>query len=388
METMTFKTDFDQILSENELNALYEFSNSQGRPPSWSVVFCHDFHKKNARRADFTTYLAFKAIIGENIGKEWLESQKHRLLPPSKYSEIASMMAEIRCYGGLLQAGFYIEPVPTQESPTPDFKAKFENKLNPADEGREFYIEVAAKREDQKETQISEDVSKGLTPEGVYRNEYSRGNKKLTMLTREMHPFGKPSREKKNDSTQANAISRICAIKQFEKQVVEAEPTVLWIDFIDFDSFRGTTLKDHFGPLSVHIHNGTLISGVIWYAFYGWEGAPILEPHGHTEKKVEMGHDGRFNSKNKPSKFNGAIICIEGKTVFFENPVATNPLNQNELMMLHGLPSFDLNKSIASWWSGAAIKKVEHQTTTIKVISEMNIRPAAGHYGPLNLAVK
>jgi len=385
---MEFKTNFGQILSKDELENLYSFSNGQGRPPSWSVIFCRDAHEKNANKADFTTYYAFNSIVDEPLGKEWLKSQKCRLLPPETYSGIASMMSEIRCYGALLQAGFIVEPIPTQEKSTPDFKVKFQNRLNPTDGGRHFYVEVAAKREDRKETQVSEDVSKGLTHEGVHKREYSQGQQKLTMITRELHPFGKPDRGKPNDSTLANAISRICAIKQSEEQAHEGVPNVLWVDLIDFDSFRGSSFRDDFGPLSTTMHHGGLISGRFWYAFYGWKGASIFEPHGHTDRRVEMGHDGRFNSKDKPSKFNSVIICIEGKTVILENPNAKNPLNQNELMMMHGLPNFDLNNSIASWWEGAAKKLIEHQTSTVKEISEINIRPAAGHYGALNLATK
>ena len=222
----------------------------------------------------------------------------------------------------------------------------------------------------------------------MQRKDIVAGDKKIQFTTREVYPLGKPDPNKPNDSATANAISRICAIKQKETQALENEPTLLWIDFTDLDIFRGRTFADHFGTLLTNPHNGGLSSGFIWHAFYGWKGAPIFEFQSYTDKKVTMGHDGRFNKRGQPSKYNGALICIEGSTVFFENPEASFPLNKNERIMLHGLPNFNISKSVASWYEGGANELLSHQRKTIKKIASMKIRPAAGHHGPLNLKVK
>ena len=380
---MTFKSQFKKILSPVELKTLYEHSSAHGRPPSWTAVFCHDVKVKETSKADFTSHRAFSIIEENELGKAWLKTNKHRLLPPTENSEIASMMAEIRCYGALLNAGYIVEPIPTTDKPTPDFKVKYQNRIKPESNTRSFYVEVAVKREDGEESKITEAIANGNLPDGVNRHVYVSGNRKLQQTFRELNPFGKPDRKKPNDSATANAISRICSIKQKETQALVDKPTVIWIDLMDFDHFRGRTFIDQFGTLSTHPHHGGLLSGFIWYAFYGWRGASIFEPQGHRDQRVRMGHDGRFSKKDEPSKYNGAIICIEGCTVFFENPKAEHPLNQNERMMLHGLPNFDINRSVASWYEGGTEDILKHQKKTIKKLASIEIRPAAGHYGPL-----
>jgi len=383
-QAVKFKTRFDEILNQQELEELYNSTNAQGRPPSWGTIFCADKrYRQDASKADFTTYRAFTSIIEETNGKNWLLKQKYRLLPPTEYSEIASMMAEIRCYGGLLQAGYVVEPIDKGEKPTPDFKVKYNNFIRSGEIARTFYVEVAAKREDGAETNITESIAKGNLPVEVQRKDIVAGARKIQFTTREVFPLGKPDPKKPNDSATANAISRICAIKQKETQALENEPTLLWIDFIDLDSFRGRTFTDHFGILITNPHNGGLTSGFIWYAFYGWKGAPIFEFHSFTDKRVIMGHHGRFNNPGQPSKYNGALISIEGSTVFFENPQASFPLNQDERMMLHGLPNFSVNKSVASWYKSGANELLTYQRKTIQQISSMEVRPAAGHHGPL-----
>jgi hypothetical protein len=80
---------------------------------------------------------------------------------------------------------------------------------------------------------------------------------------------------KPRDSTTTNAISRICAIKQEEEQFRSDLPAILCLDFQDLHTMDMSMTVEQFQP--VISWNEHLTTGALWYALYGWKGAPVFE---------------------------------------------------------------------------------------------------------------
>jgi hypothetical protein len=215
-------------------------------------------------------------------------------------------------------------------------------------------LEVFAKHQDEEESNLSDAVSAGQTPPGVERHvvENERGRVETTIL--EVRPCGAPDPGKPHDSVQANLISRICAAKGKERQFPSDRPSLLWIDLRSFGAWPEVLKLEQCAPL-ISGHHG-LTSGALWYAFYGWQGAPIFEEDFHLhERIVPMGHDGRFRLQGtKKSKLSGSIIALSETLVLFENPWPNYPLPDRARRFAERLPWFDLSHSICNWSSGDA----------------------------------
>ena len=358
------RNEFEKVFSPEELEQLRAHSDpATGRLPSWRTVFCNDLDERySVQKVDYDGQRAVRYILETPQGESWFREHGHRFLPGSEHSEVGSAMAELRCYGGLLEAGFRVNPVPTENEATPDFKVTSGSGT--------FSVEVASKMETGEETDISRQIAKGDLPKGVSRTVTDFGNQRtLTMTTRVHHPFGKPDPNKPGDTVQANAISKICAIKQKETQVQADHPTLLWIDLRDVGDHGFGISVDQLSSVTSGFQpeNGSLTCGAIWYGFYGWKGAPMFEDHGgQREAYPPMKHHGRFNNPDRPSGFSGAIICLHGTTVYFENPSAKHPLSHRQLTQLHALPHFDISRSVASWYPGGAAAKLDHVTRSLE----------------------
>ena len=365
---------FGRFLTPQELKQLYGHHDKvRGRLPSWRAAFCmDDVIEFDRTSADFLGDNAARLIEANNEGRAWLQAQKHRFLPGAKHSEVASAMAELRCYGALLEAGYEVTPLLTTTVPTPDFKV--------VNAGETFFIEVASKQEAGAETALSKKIAEGKTPPGVTRDISEKNGLRLESIISTHHPFGAPDPSKKHDSVQANAISKLCAVKGTEAQANEAT-TLLWIDLRDLSQMGSVVSRKHFDPIIAGGRDGQLTSGCVWYSFYGWKGAPIFEESfGHRDNIVSMGHEGRFRNSASPSKFSGAMVCVDGATAFFENPDAHHKLPDAARLRLHGLPEFDIGASVASWDKDGALEKVSLQTRMIRACAVAPSRPAAGHY--------
>ena len=170
----------------------------------------------------------------------------------------------------------------------------------------------------------------------------------------EQRPGGSPNRGKPDDSVQANVISRICGAKGDEKQFPADKPSLLWIDLRSFGAWPGVVKLEQCTPL-MSGHHG-LTSGALWYAFYGWKGAPLFEEDFPLhERVVKMGHDGRFRLRGKKrSKLSGAILALTEELILFENPWAAHPLPDRARRFTERLPWFNLGYSICNWSPGDA----------------------------------
>ena len=356
--------NFKSLFEAQDIKIIDEFVDSTSRRhPAWTALHAYDTLSDYQRSPkDYLVNLAVTQIYAEDGGPEWLASTKKRILQVADVTDCMAALAEIRCYGALLESGFKIRPIPTNNSPSPDFEYDFK--------GEGGIVEVATKLEDAEQVERTKQISMGQTPEGVERSTYYLSNGRVDIATSERHPFGAPNHGKKGDTTQTNAISRICGIKGKETQFAEDKPSILWIDFRDLGSWPGIlTAKDTTPVISGH--GGTFTSGPFWYAFYGWKGAPVFEEGGQYMSAVTpMAHYGRFHpDAPKKSHYSAAIICLEEVTILYENPVTSLPLSPAMRIAMTRLPWFDVSHSIANWKSGNIESVTKLARSLIEVLS-------------------
>lgn len=334
------------LLSAGELAGIWDAPLiGAGRHPTWYPIFASE-----ARTVDHLTNQAVAVVAGRG-DNAWLTGLAPRISRPDDYAEAAATLAELRAYGALLEAGFNVRPIPVSDDSTPDFEID-------AGDGS-IIVEVFAKHEDKKETELWNAVRAGPVPSGSEHHESEGRGRKVQITISEHHPAGAPDPAKPADSVQANAISRICAAKGEEKQFPSDRPSLLWIDLRSFGGWPEALTLEQCMPLASG-HSG-LTSGAIWYAFYGWKDAPIFEEDFPLhERIVPMGHDGRFRlSAQKKSKLSGAIIVLSHGLVHLENPWATNQIPDRARRYMERLPCFNIGHSICNWAKGDAEGLVE-----------------------------
>ena len=300
-----------------------------------------------------------KLITCRPDGASWLKAKTAKLLDEKDVNNASAVMAEIRAFGGLIEAGFEVEPVPETDETRPDFIVRTGNQA--------VVVEVAAKHQDHEQDELQAGIhdatrGQGPVPEGVRYSEH-RGREHLIRMTESVHqPGGRPDPSKPNDSVQANLISRVCGIKGNERQIPEDMAGLLVVDFNDFGSpLTPFTLIDQNAP-AMHWTDG-FTSGALWYAFYGWKDAPVFE----GDERVKMGHDGRFRMRGeRKSKLSAVLLVMPEHVVCFEHPWATFPLAEDTRLAVARFPWFDLNHSVLEWTPGAVERRVELDCAMIK----------------------
>ncbi len=352
------------LLKKCEIKAIDEFTDAaRGRHPAWTALHAHEPHVDYERSPkDYLVNEAVALIWGKDGGHHWLQAAKKRIAQTANFEECASALAEIRCYGAMLEAGFSIHPIPAKSTPTPDFQYDIH--------GYTGAVEVATKLEHTDQVDRARKIAAGATPDGVERSTFLAPSGKIELTVNEMHPFGAPDPNKAGDTAQTNAISRICAIKGKETQTVEGQPSILWIDCRDLGKWPGFLTVEHTSPI-ISGHAGALTSGLFWYGFYGWKDAPVLEGHSSDFNSITpMGHDGRFHSDAQTSsRYSAAVICLQKATVLYENPAAPERLPNAMRRAFTRLPSFDISHSVADWKSGDVQRSIELARSMIEALS-------------------
>jgi len=296
-------------------------------------------NQPNLKKSLTNTTFAFKQVFNED--QNWLKKIKPRLLNTDDYSTASSALGEIRCYGDLLQASVKVQPISeTNNANTPDFKAH--------KQGEEVLIEVRTKG-------YSKEESKRL--EEHNQLEFNCEKNKETRVT----PFG---RAEKGENVTENAISKIAQIKQSEEQFSEDKPSILWINF------QGELWQ--FGPnknsiFPVRTSEGKLYSGEVWYAFYGYEGAPIFRGENNKEGAVQnlihMKHKGRFRND---SCIDAVVISSPLTTMVAENISTQAPIPPWFWSKLIHVPQFKIEYSRLNWPSENLRKIIEIDKKLIK----------------------
>ena len=259
---------------------------------------------------------------------QWLMNLKPRLLNIDDYSTSSGALGEIRAFGYILEAGISVKPISRNGA---DFLVE--------DNQEKVLIEVHSKQLHDKEAESLEKFYKDL------RNEMTKIERKTGWVIGEHKtvPFGKPQQQ---ENVTENAISKLCAIKQKEHQMSTDYTSIIWLDFQD-EVWDLLDTVDRVLP--VRTWNRAFYSGELWYAFYGWEDAPIFE-HFRLDRLlgdvVKMRHPGRFRNS---TKLDAVIISFSRNTVILENPFSKKAIKPSLWKKLIFLPWFNFEYSYTNW---------------------------------------
>lgn len=293
-----------------------------------------------------------------DVNRDWLEQMRQRLTGNDQ-TEASSTLGELRAYGALLEAGYAVKPIPPSSKPTPEFEVTGEVKT--------FIVEVHSKQFD------------ATTEESLhnYREQIAE-EPRQPGVTSHVHytiPFGRPTPGKSGDSVTTNAISRLCAIKQREHQLSDEIPSVLWLDFQDLYTSNMSLGSEQFEAIISSKEH--LTSGALWYAFYGWKGAPVFEQV-HTShldfayRKREMLHAGRFRSSQKIS---AVVVSLPRCTFLAESPIARNPLPAEVRLQFLGVRWAGVQHTIADWSPGLLKASLNRDASLICSFARPNKTP-------------
>ncbi|WP_338503671.1 hypothetical protein V6R86_08400 [Sphingomonas kaistensis] len=327
--------NFSSLLSDTQIVAIRNADlDGDQRHPAWPILFGTD-----KRPMHHLVDQMARVIATEPQPRASVQTMIDRAVAISDYTDAAAALAELRALGGLMEAGMAVRPIVAGKGrgATADFEVD-------AGDGP-VIVEVHAKHEDGDQTARRRAIAAGETPAGVERRSTRFGDRVITSTTSVSHPGGSPDPAKPHDSVQANVISKLCAVKSSEHQQQRDLPFVLWLDLCHFGAMTHTLLEQAHPLISGHMG---LTSGAIWYAFYGWKGAPILEEG--SPRKVLMGHDGRFRQRGeRKSRVTAVIVATDGGSFLLENPWCERRLPVQFRRRCERLPWFNLNASVADW---------------------------------------
>ncbi len=259
----------------------------------------------------FQTNQAFKKI--KNVDKVWLDSQKNKLLSDD-YSQISSILGEIRAYGELIPLfnGNKLIAVPTTDEPTPDFRL-----LKKEFDGTEYTIDFEVyTRTPNEEGQRGKEI-------GNSTHIIKGTNKSINIKTSVHSPFSTETRSKhigRHGSDLRHIIHLFTQIKKEDNQFNDKNINILWIDMQDETVSHFDYLFSDAFPTK--ILKGGFISSVLWHAFYGKKEMIILhevfdgEYQNFQTSKLE--HEGRFYLNNHKTDF--VIINFPKKKIIYEKP--------------------------------------------------------------------
>ena len=328
------------------------------RHPTWFPLYY-----EQPRPIDYLVHGAVRNIYLQSDGSRWLQDLTSRLLDVEDINNASSSLAEIRAYGGLLEAGFSVAAIPRHDESTPDFCID-------AGDGP-ITVEVFAKHQDKEQDNLLNAVhsENALLTNGMERTSQVAGNFSIQTTVVELTPAGRPNPAKLNDSVQANMISRVCAIKQNENQIPEDHPALLVMDFAHFGGPVGAEFLQSGQAAPIESGHHGITCGSIWYAMYGWKNAPVFEEGSH--KLVRMGHDGRFRlTGTNRSKLSAILVVLANSAMLLENPWATHRLPDRARLSLCRFPWFDLPRSIADWHIGDADQQIAIHRRMIETMDQ------------------
>ena len=247
-------TKLSSLATEDEIEAVNAYRDGARRQyPAWATIYADDLKVDYPRmRKHHLANEAVGRVAREKLGDMWLAAIAKRIFQTSDYEDSAAAMAELRCYGSLLEAGIEVRPIRKERTPTADFEFEVAGDIG--------IVEVATKLEPEDQTERARLIEQGQTPEGVLRTSFDTSGARVDLVAYAAHPFGAPDPMKPGDTTQTNAISKICGVKAKEKQAVEGRASILWIDFRDLSLWPGVLSVCDTTPL-MSGRNATLTSG-------------------------------------------------------------------------------------------------------------------------------
>lgn len=159
------------------------------RHPTWFAL-----HNHKPRAVDSLVHTAIPAIVREPGGEGWLRDLAPRLNDFEDDRNASSSLAEIRAYGGLLEAGFKVSPILRKTSATPDFTVDAGDGL--------VTVEVFSKHQDKEQDELVSAATKpnGEHPYGIERSTAIAGELVVHTTMIELTPGGWPNPMKPDDS--------------------------------------------------------------------------------------------------------------------------------------------------------------------------------------------
>jgi hypothetical protein len=282
---------------------------------------------------------------------QWLMNLKPRLLNIDDYSTSSGALGEIRAFGYILQAGISVKP---KSGNGADFWVE--------DNQEKVLIEVHSKQWHQEQLEALEKFNKD------FRNEMTKSDRKpgLVIPKHKIFPFGEPQ---EHENVTENAISKLCGIKEKEHQMSTDYTSIIWLDFQD-ELWDSLDTVDRVLP--VRTWNRAFYSGDLWYAFYGWEDAPIFQDFSwdrplNDEKK--MRHSGRFRNS---TKLDAVIISFPRNTVILENPFSKKAIKPSLWKKLTFLPWFNFEYSYTNWPAMNLRQRIELEEEKLKKLIELS----------------
>lgn len=304
------------------------------------------FPQERDARVAYNTGVALYAVFEHDA--RWMLAQKHRLLSIDSYNDVSSVLGEVRAYGSLIHCELQVKPGAIGSVSEPDFF--IEDKV---------YIEVHAKQ-----PEPSEALSLEQHNNARFQSQPSEG------VSVRMHfyaPFGSP---KRGESITRNAIQKLAQIKQKEEakqQFSDVLASILWLDFQDEAWNLIITANDAIPLIS---HQGGFYSCPLWYAFYGWKGAPVFQGEmvegGIKRAADKMRHDGRFR---QGTKIDAVIASFPRATVILENPFSRKPVQPQLWRKLTRLQNFTLELSHINWPQADLKQRIEIQKNALEALA-------------------
>lgn len=290
------------------------------------------------------TSLALETIFERD--HNWIRSKKRKLSSIDNFEAASSLLGEIRAYGSLLAAGLQTRPARAGGESEPDFLV--ENNV---------FIEVHTKQSEPSEAYALE--------------RFNLRDKASISVSRGIHPnspFGAPTRD---DSTTRIAIQKLAQIKQEEeekkKQFSNLYPSILWLDFQD-EIWNLIIGADAAEPVT--LWNDEYYSGPLWYAFYGWKGAPVFQGETKLQRPRRivgrMEHEGRFR---RGTKVDAVVASFPRDTIILENPFSEKPVQPWIREKLARIRNYNPEYSFVNWPDGNLSKRIASEKDSLEALA-------------------
>ncbi len=330
------------LLTPEQLATIKHLKWKDRRHPLQRLLFPQDRDEQFV----YNTGVALNLIFERD--ERWILSKKRQLLSTENYNDASSVLGEVRAYGALLRCELTVKPGSAGVTSEPDFLVE-----------TEVFVEVHAKQPEPDEALALErhhdERFRSIPGEGV--------SVRMHFHT----PFGVP---KPGESVTRNAIQKLAQIKQKEEakqQFSDLAPSILWLDFQD-EAWSLIINASDAAPI-VSWHRG-FYSKPLWYAFYGWKGAPVFQGEmieaGACRPLNKMRHDGRFRQN---TKIDAVIVSFPKDTIILENPFSRKPVQAWLWRKLTLLPDFNFELSHLNWPRADLSQRIETQKITLEALA-------------------
>ena len=237
------------------------------------------------------------------VALQWAKKHLNEAAREKNIENAAAMLAEVRAFGFLWDAGFSASSLRTGREPKRDFDAMIDDSV--------LGVEVTCKQMNADQAQqLAQALDEGPGTHFVYPAGYT----------------------KKGETTAENVASKFAQIKPHASQVSNHIPTILWLDLQDKDWWP--VRASHAKPVELHKDHFSCggfcySSGGLWHAIYGIKGAPIFEYNSDNPNLFKgvpiMAHEGLFSQS--PS-WAAVVLSLPQTTIIFENPNTKLSLNE------------------------------------------------------------